>query len=131
MAIIADEFGGTLGIVTMEDILEELVGDIWDEHDEVVEQFTKLDENLYRIDATAELDDMFEFLGLEEIESESTTVSGWVVSALEKIPEEGDCFEVSGLKVDVLKMDGRRIETLHIVDERPSAEEALNEEDDD
>lgn len=114
MAIIADEFGGTLGIVTMEDILEELVGDIWDEHDEVVEEFTVLGDNLYRIDATAELDDMFEFLGLEEIESESTTVSGWVVSALEKIPEVGDTFESDRLAVKVTETDSRRVLSIEV-----------------
>ena len=114
MAIIADEFGGTLGIVTMEDILEELVGDIWDEHDEVVEEFTAIGENLYRVDATAELDDMFEFLGLEEIESEYTTVSGWVVSALEKIPEVGDSFESDGLAVKVTETDSRRVLAVEV-----------------
>ncbi len=114
MAIIADEFGGTLGIVTMEDILEELVGDIYDEHDEVIEEFTVIGENLYRVDATAELDDMFEFLGLEEIESESTTVSGWVVSALEKIPEVGDSFESDGLAVKVTETDSRRVLAIEV-----------------
>ncbi len=126
MAVIADEFGGTLGIVTMEDILEELVGDIWDEHDEVVEEITPLGDNLYRVLGTSELENMFEFFGFEDIESESTTVSGWVVSALEKIPEVGDSFEADNLAVKVIETDSRRVLAIEVSVLEPSK----NEEDD-
>ena len=81
---------------------------------EIVEEFTVLGDNLYRVDATAELDKMFEFLNMEEIESESTTVSGWVVSALEKIPEVGDTFEADHLAVKVTETDSRRVLAIEV-----------------
>ena len=110
MAVIADEYGGTVGIVTMEDILEELVGDIWDEHDEVVEEFEKLEDGRYRIVCSANLSDFAELFDLEEdSDSDITTVSGWVMESLGRIPVEGDEFEQDGLSVAVTKTDGRRV----------------------
>ncbi|MBQ9414792.1 MAG: HlyC/CorC family transporter [Clostridia bacterium] len=108
MAVIADEFGGTLGIVTMEDILEELVGEIWDEHDEIVEELQTLDDGRYRIAGSMSLRAMLDELELES-DSEATTVSGWAMEALDRIPEEGDTFEADGLSVTVTKTDGRRL----------------------
>lgn len=116
MAVIADEYGGTQGIVTMEDILEELVGDIWDEHDEVVEEFEKLGENTYRIVCSANLDEMFELFALKaDDETDMTTVSGWVMERLGRIPEEGDTFECDGLAVTVTKTDARRVLEIEAV----------------
>ncbi len=110
MAIIADEYGGTVGVVTMEDILEELVGEIWDEHDEVIEEMEKLDEGLYRIVCSTNLDDMAELFDFEvDPESDITTVSGWVMERLGRIPVEGDTFESDGLFVTVTKTDARRV----------------------
>ena len=98
MAIVKDEFDGTVGLVTLEDILEEIVGDIWDEHDEIVEQIVMLDENTYKVKGLANLDDLFERIGIEE-DVDSVTVNGWVLEELGEIPRPGDSFVKSGLEV--------------------------------
>ncbi len=108
MAVVTDEFGGTDGILTMEDILEELVGEIYDEHDEEIEEFEKVGENEYRILCTSDIEDMFEFFDIS-CETESNTVSGWILEQLEKIPEEGDSFDYENLHVFVTKTDSRRV----------------------
>lgn len=108
MAIILDEFGGTVGIVTLEDILEELVGEIWDEHDTVVEPFVKISDNKYKVRSTADLDDMFELFGMEE-ETDHSTVGGWVVEEFGKIPRVGEEFMFGPLQVCVSKRDPRRV----------------------
>ncbi|MCL2572003.1 MAG: hemolysin family protein [Defluviitaleaceae bacterium] len=113
MAIVTDEYGGTEGIVTMEDILEQLVGDIWDENDEVVEEFTPVNENdeesngrSYKVLCTTDIDKMFEFFDMDE-ESDVSTVSGWIMDQLGRTPEEGDTFTYEKLVVTVTKADGR------------------------
>lgn len=122
MAIIADEYGGTVGIVTMEDILEELVGEIWDEHDEVVEEIQKLDDDCYRIVCSAALDDLDELFELEtDPESDITTVSGWVMERLGRIPKEGDTFSSDGLFVTVTKTDARRVVEITVKKESNEA----------
>lgn len=108
MAIITDEYGGTLGIVTMEDIIEELVGEIWDEHDEVVNEFIKVGEHQYKISCKANLDKMFELFNLKN-ELDITTVSGWVTYELGKIPNVGDNFTYENLHITVSKTDHRRV----------------------
>ena len=107
-AVVTDEYGGTLGIVTMEDILEELVGEIWDEHDEIVEDFTKLEDGTYQVAASASIDKMFELFDLTG-EADSTTVSGWIMEQLGRIPEDGDSFEYENIVVTVTKTDHRRV----------------------
>ncbi len=108
MAIVKDEFGGTLGVVSMEDILEELVGDIWDEHDEVIEQIVQIDDNTYRIKGNADLDDVFEILEIDE-ELDFATVNGWVLEELGKIPNVGDEFTYENLKVRVTAADLKKV----------------------
>ena len=115
IAIITDEYGGTLGIVTMEDILEELVGDIWDEHDEIIERFTKVADDTYRIKCTADLDEMFELFELEcDDEYDTTTVSGWVMEHVGRIPVNGDTFEADGLSVIVTDTDEKRVLEIEV-----------------
>ncbi|MFR5599434.1 MAG: HlyC/CorC family transporter, partial [Holdemania filiformis] len=93
MAVVLDEYGGTAGIITLEDILEELVGEIYDEHDQVKEYYKELDPNTYLIECDMDLDDMFEFFGLEDEEDyDFITVSGWVIHELERIPKVGESF---------------------------------------
>ncbi len=131
LAVVTDEYGSTAGIVTLEDILEEIVGDIWDEHDEIVEEIKEIADGEYEVSGMTNIEKLFDELDIPyDDELDASTANGWAMAVLEKIPEEGDSFEHGGLKVDVLKMDGRRIETLHIVDERPSEEDADNLADD-
>lgn len=124
MAVVVDEFGGTQGIVTMEDILEELVGDIWDEHDEVIDYFKKLGDGTYEVNCGAGLDDMFDFFGLEkeEDEFESVTVSGWVMEQLGRIPTAGDSFEFLGCRITVLKAAARHATLISVRPPEPPAE---------
>ena len=107
MAIILDEFGGTVGIVTLEDILEELVGEIWDEHDTVIEPFVKISDTKYKVRCTADLDDMYELFGIRK-EAEHSTVGGWVTEEFGKIPRVGETFTEGPLEVCVSKRDPRR-----------------------
>ena len=116
MAVVVDEFGGTVGVVTLEDILEELVGEIWDEHDEVVEDFRKISENVYRVSCGADLEDMFELfrLNVDTEDFDFSTISGWVMQELGKIPETGDRFDYENLLVTVTKTDMRRVLEIEV-----------------
>lgn len=108
LAVIIDEYGGTVGIITLEDILEELVGEIWDEHDNVIEEFQKINENEYKILCSANLDDFLEKFDIK-YETDITTVGGWVIEKLGKIPIKGDSFEFENLRVIVEKCDSRHV----------------------
>lgn len=113
IAVVVDEYGGTLGIVTMEDILEQLVGDIWDEHDEVVEEFKELDENNFIIDCNMNLDDFCEEFDIET-ESDSVSVGGWVAEQIGNIPDVNDSFTFENLVVTVTEIDSHRAATIKV-----------------
>ena len=117
MAIVLDGFGGTMGILTMEDILEEIVGDIFDETDEVEQDFTETSENEFQLDGNMNIYDAFEAVDYEpkEFESEYTTLGGWITEMLDRFPEEGDSFSYDTLTVTVLAMDEHRVDQVRIV----------------
>ena len=121
-AIVLDEFGSTAGVITLEDILEEIVGEIWDEHDEIVEEIKQIAEKEYHVSGKANLSKLFSLLEIDS-ENESLTVNGWAVTALGRLPQMGDVFESDGLYASVLKMDGRTVDTLYIKDVRLTPEE--------
>lgn len=125
MAVIVDEFGGTEGIVTLEDVIEELVGEIWDEHDAVVqESFRKIDSGAYRVYCSTDLDDLFDFFHIS-CETEASTINGWLTENLDRIPVAGDSFEYEGLVFTVTKAENNRAEEI-IVQGEPLEEEEEN-----
>ena len=114
IAVVLDEYGGTVGIVTLEDILEELVGEIWDEHDEVTQEVEKVSDTEYFVLGSANVDELFEILGIEE-EMDVLTVSGWVMEKLGRIPVENDSFEYQNFDITVVAMDEKRVEKIRII----------------
>ncbi len=128
IAVVLDEYGGTVGIVTLEDILEELVGEIWDEHDEVTYDIQQKSDNEYLVSGGANLDDLFETLDIKA-EYDVLTVSGWVMEMLDGVPEEGETFDYENLTVTVLAMDGKRVDNVQIIlKEKTEAEAEADEE---
>ncbi|MBQ3295191.1 MAG: HlyC/CorC family transporter [Erysipelotrichaceae bacterium] len=115
MAIVVDEYGGTQGIITMEDILEELVGEIYDEHDRVIEYYKKLDDNTYLVKADEDIDEMFDHFAIENDEDyEFNTVSAWVIDILDKIPVKGDSFDFKNMHVEVTDADSKKVNEIKI-----------------
>lgn len=127
LAIVTDEYGSTAGIVTLEDIIEEIVGEIWDEHDERIEEIKQIGEGEYIISGKANLEKVFDMFDIND-EPEVLTVNGWAMTILGRIPQEGDSFISAGLSVEVLKMNGRRIENIHITDVRTEEVEQTEED---
>ena len=116
MAVVVDEYGGTQGIVTMEDIMEELVGEIWDEHDEVIEEFRKQSDGSYLVACSADLDDLYDLFDMKPSEEyDASTVSGWVMEEIGRVPEEGDHFVYENLDVTVTRVDHRRVLEIRVV----------------
>ena len=124
LAVVLDEYGGTAGIITMEDIIEELVGEIYDEHDTVKEYYEQINDHTFLVKCTAEIDDMMERFGVEydEDEYDFITVSGWVIHELDRIPQVGDSFDYKNLHVTVTRADQRRVHEIQ-VEIRESEEE--------
>ena len=114
IAIVNDGYGGTLGIVTMEDILEELVGEIWDEHDEVVEDIRNEGDNIWTVSGNADLYRLLDKMDIDEDAVESASITGWVMEQLEKVPDAGDTFEMCGWKVTITATDERRVSEIRV-----------------
>jgi CBS domain containing-hemolysin-like protein len=111
IAVVLDEYGGTMGIITLEDILEELVGEIYDEHDEVINYFKPIEDNVFVVDGNAPVSDMFEYFELDdpEDEYEATTVSGFVIEKLGEIPRAGVKLEYKNLDFEVTKSTVKKV----------------------
>ncbi len=127
MAVVVDEYGGTAGLVTMEDVLEGLVGEIWDEHDEVIENIKQIDDVTYIINASSALNDIADICVFSDEELEANaTLNGFVLDNLDKVPEVGDIFEYENFTFEVIKVDGRRAEeiklTVHPVEDEEEDE---------
>lgn len=116
ISIVVDEFGGVMGIVTMEDIVEELVGDIFDEMDEVVLDYKEVSENVYDVDGDMNIYDFFELVEYDnrEFESEYTTVGGWCTEVLEKFPQVGDNFEFANFTVTITDAEAMRVGIVRV-----------------
>ena len=116
MAIVLDEYGGTLGIVTMEDILEELVGEIWDEHDVEIAHYFKEDDTTYIVNGNAPTDIIFELFNHEDEKDnfEANTVSGWILEYLGEIPISGTTFKFKNLQIDILQSTVKKINKVRI-----------------
>ncbi len=114
LAIVTDEYSGTLGVISMEDVLEQIVGEIYDETDEVEPEIVKKNENEFEVDGDLSIGDFVELAGLDEdvFEAESETAGGWVVEKLGHFPTAGETLETDGLSITVLSMDGLRVEKI-------------------
>ncbi len=125
IVVIVNEYGETAGIVTMEDILEEIVGEIWDECDEAIEDFTQIGEDTYKVLCSANIEDFLEFFEQEpEEETEATTVNGWLIELIGSIPEEGQKVEYENLELLVTKADDLMAHELKVtVHEKVTDEE--------
>ena len=122
--VILDEFGSIAGVVTLEDIVEEIVGEIWDEYDEIENQIKQISEKEYLVSGKTSIVKLLNTLEIDE-ELDSLTVNGWVMDILDKIPVVNDEFEWGNLKVKVLKMNGKRIDSVQIIDCRENQEEVI------
>ena len=121
LAVVVDEFGGTQGIVTLEDILEELVGDIWDEHDRVVESFTELPDGGYEVSGEVKLDEFFEYFGLtgDPDEYDAVQLSGLVFQELGRVPQKGDRIAFEGLDITVAETGHKRVTKCYVRESAP------------
>ena len=113
IAVVTDEYGGTAGIVTLEDVIEELVGEIWDEHDEVIDEFVMITENEYRILGKANLGKMFDLFEMEDV-FDVITVGGWIVEYLGRVPQAGDSFDFENLTINIIQADERHIMEINV-----------------
>jgi len=115
MAIVADDYSGTMGIVTLEDILEELVGEIWDEHDKVRTDIEEISGNHCKVIGGFNLDKLFAYFDMDNEYPEVSTVSGFIIELLGRIPNEGESVEYKDIKLTVLKKDFRRIIKVDVI----------------
>ena len=116
IAVVTDDYGGTMGIVSMEDLLEELVGEIWDEDEEEEQDFVELEPGVYQISGDYPVEDALERIGFDGrgFESEYSSVGGWAFERLGRVPDEGDTFEYNGISVRVDKMEEQRVVQLTV-----------------
>lgn len=114
LAIVSDEYGGTLGLLTMEDVLEQIVGEIWDETDTVEHEIVRRADGEYELDGDMPITDFLELMGIDEdsFDADSDTLGGWTVESFGAFPKVGDSFRYEGFEISVLAMDARRVESV-------------------
>ncbi|MBQ9387457.1 MAG: HlyC/CorC family transporter [Lachnospiraceae bacterium] len=124
LAIVTDEYGGTLGAVSLEDIMEDLVGEIWDEKDVIEEDIHETDENTFIIDGDTPLSDLAELMDWDEdyFDFESETVGGWCIEVLGEFPSAGDTFTYENASVRILEADERRVLSIELAREQAAEE---------
>lgn len=130
LAIVTDDYGGTLGIATMEDILEELVGEIWDETDEIEPEIVEVTEENLLVEGDMLMVDFLEYIEEEdpELDGDFSTVNGWVTEVLDKYPEANDTFTYRNYQITVLEADNRCATKLQIIKLEKSEEEESEED---
>ena len=126
VAVVVDEYGGTCGIVTMEDILEELVGEIWDEHEEAEVLLRRVGPDTYLVDASMDFEEFAEYFKLDD-ESEMVSVSGWVMEQFGRVPEQGDRFEYKGLEIEVTQVGNHHVDEIRVKQTATEDEETSEE----
>ncbi|MBQ7115442.1 MAG: HlyC/CorC family transporter [Clostridia bacterium] len=133
MAVVVDEYGGTAGIVTLEDIVEAVMGDIQDEYDEEEEEISKIDENTFTVEGTIDIEEIDELIGKELPEGDYETLAGFIMDELQCIPKQGEMNEVvfENVKFTVLEVEDRRIEKIKVEITPVEPEEDDEDEDDD
>ena len=115
IAIVIDEYGSTVGLITLEDILEEIVGDIWDEHDEIIEEIKKISDSEYIILGSTHIDKVLDELYIKDIEeTDVVTISGWITEQINKVATKGDKLTVDKWMFEITDMDANRIEKIRV-----------------
>lgn len=131
VAIVTDDYGGTVGMVTMEDLLEELVGDIWDEDEEIIQDFVQIDSQHFLISGDLTIRDLFDQLDLpfSNLESNHTSCGGWALEALGHIPQVGETFQFKNMTLTIQEMDDQRVKKLSVyLAPQPEEEEKSRQE---
>jgi putative hemolysin len=113
LAVVTDEHGGTMGIVTLEDIVEEIVGEIWDEHDEIIREFEKAGDNVFLAYGSASIEKFFRLLDKDH-DTDAATVNGWVIKQLGRWPVQGDIFEFENLMVEIIEIEDRMVKQIQV-----------------